>query len=35
MAMPILEAETKNTITVNWNPSPRTGVVYELYGDGD
>jgi hypothetical protein len=35
MSMPILEEETTNTITVSWNSSSRSGVQYELWGDGD
>jgi hypothetical protein len=35
MSMPTLEEETTNTITVSWNSSSRSGVQYELWGDGD
>ena len=35
MTMPILEEEIDDSITVSWNPSTRSGVTYELIGDGD
>jgi hypothetical protein len=35
MAMPILEEETDETITVSWNSSSRSRMQYQLHGDGE
>jgi hypothetical protein len=35
MAMPILEEETDETITVSWNSSSISRMQYQLYGDGE